>query len=69
MNPDNPSGFDAGASQCSWNDANSACAGALYHGQALPLDVYIMFDESGSMATIPGPPSTPRSPPGGSTAA
>jgi hypothetical protein len=46
-------GFDAGASQCSWADPeHPACAGALYHGQALPLDVYVMFDESGSMATM-----------------
>jgi hypothetical protein len=46
-------GFDAGPSQCSWADSeHQACAGALYHGQALPLDVYIMFDESGSMATM-----------------
>jgi hypothetical protein len=46
------SGFDAGPSQCSWEDTTNACTGALYHGQALPLDVYILFDESGSMATM-----------------
>jgi len=50
----NWSGADASASLCSWsgNPDFSACAGAYYQGQALPLDVFIMFDESGSMATM-----------------
>jgi hypothetical protein len=51
-NPGVTPGIDAGASMCSWDDAKQACAGALYHGQALPLDVYVLFDESGSMATM-----------------
>ena len=42
-----------GPASAAWADPeHPACAGALYHGQALPLDVYIMFDESGSMATM-----------------
>jgi hypothetical protein len=32
-------------------NADSACAGDLYMGQGLPLDIYIMFDQSGSMYT------------------
>jgi hypothetical protein len=30
----------------------SSCVGELYQGKALPLDVFVMFDESGSMATM-----------------
>jgi hypothetical protein len=29
--------------------AEPACAGQLYMGRALPLDIYIMFDQSGSL--------------------
>lgn len=28
------------------------CAGALYEGEIIPLDLYVMFDQSGSMATV-----------------
>jgi len=45
---------DAAVGLCSWSaDPDlAACAGAYYQGKALPLDVFIMFDESGSMATM-----------------
>jgi hypothetical protein len=39
--------------RCDWQDtAIPSCGGALYQGQGLPLDLYVMFDESGSMATM-----------------
>ncbi len=48
------SGADAAPGLCNWSaDPDfAACGGAYYQGQALPLDVFIMFDESGSMATM-----------------
>lgn len=50
----NWTGADAAVGLCNWagNPDFAACGGAYYQGQALPLDVYIMFDESGSMATM-----------------
>ncbi|HVY39844.1 MAG TPA: vWA domain-containing protein [Polyangia bacterium] len=47
-------GADAAPSLCNWasNPDFTACGGAYYQGQALPLDVFVMFDESGSMATM-----------------
>jgi len=30
----------------------ASCAGQLYEGEVIPLDLYVMFDQSGSMATV-----------------
>jgi hypothetical protein len=38
-------------SRCSSQAIDGGCVGALYSGQAVGLDIFIMFDTSGSMAT------------------
>lgn len=35
---------------CIGLEVNQGCAGQVYEGEAVPLDLYIMFDQSGSMA-------------------
>jgi hypothetical protein len=40
-------GFD----QCPSQVIDGGCVGSLYNGQPVGLDIFIMFDESGSMAT------------------
>src|SRR5687768_515307 len=34
---------------CTIEDDGSGCVGQAYEGEAIPLDIYIMFDQSGSM--------------------
>jgi hypothetical protein len=38
-----------GPNDCPITIDNSGCAGELYVGENIPLDIYIMFDQSGSM--------------------
>jgi hypothetical protein len=40
-----------GGGRCPVQAVDGGCVGALYSGQALGLDIFIMFDQSGSMAT------------------
>lgn len=37
---------------CQSLQIESSCAGELYEGEVVPLDLYVMFDQSGSMATV-----------------
>jgi len=37
---------------CESLEIESGCAGSLYEGEVVPLDLYVMFDQSGSMATV-----------------
>ena len=48
------SGATIPGTRCSnWTDPDrTPCVGELYQGQGLPLDIYVMFDVSGSMATM-----------------
>lgn len=39
---------------CRGLDVGEGCAGEVYEGEAVPLDLYLMFDQSGSMATKVG---------------
>jgi Mg-chelatase subunit ChlD len=43
-----PSGLSAAADACG-ESAFDACVGQSYEGEHLPLDMYVMFDQSGSM--------------------
>jgi hypothetical protein len=58
IGPATGSGGSGGVStpggRCSnWSDPDRvACGGDLYQGQGLPLDIHVMFDVSGSMATM-----------------
>jgi hypothetical protein len=38
---------------CVIEDDGSGCTGQAYEGENIPLDIYIMFDQSGSMITCP----------------
>jgi len=38
-----------GTSSCTIEDDGSGCIGESYEGEGVPLDIYIMFDQSGSM--------------------
>lgn len=40
-----------GFTRCPASVVDGGCVGALYTGQAVGLDIFVMFDESGSMAT------------------
>lgn len=42
-------GSSAAPSQCPITVGDSACAGEVYVGENVPLDIYVMFDQSGSM--------------------
>ena len=44
-------GFNIGAKGCGTLTLGEACSGAIFEGEALPLDIQIIFDQSGSMAT------------------
>jgi hypothetical protein len=45
-------GGSGNGDRCNWTDPDRVgCVGQLYRGQGIPLDVYVMFDQSGSMAT------------------
>jgi Mg-chelatase subunit ChlD len=52
-----PSGFGTTGTatqdfaRCTSKPIDGGCVGSLYTGQAVGLDIFIMFDESGSMAT------------------
>lgn len=37
---------------CSGLVVGGSCEGEVYEGEAVPLDLYLMFDQSGSMATV-----------------
>jgi hypothetical protein len=39
------------AASCSPSDAVVACVGETYAGESIPLDIYLMFDQSGSMCS------------------
>ncbi len=43
-------GLDENGS-CQGLDVGDSCAGEVYEGEAVPLDLYLMFDQSGSMST------------------
>ena len=45
-------------SLCPETIGTDGCAGEVYAGEVLPLDIYIMFDQSGSMVTPAGDGST-----------
>ena len=44
-----------GGNQCQLEDDGSGCVGQAYEGETLPLDLYIMFDQSGSMCSCIDP--------------
>jgi hypothetical protein len=44
-----------GGNSCQLEDDGSGCVGQAYEGEALPLDIYIMFDQSGSMCSCIDP--------------
>jgi hypothetical protein len=44
-----------GGNSCSIEDDNSGCVGQAYEGESIPLDIYIMFDQSGSMCNCVDP--------------
>src|SRR5690606_13017248 len=44
------SGLDA-KGMCQELGVQDGCAGEVYEGEGLPLDLYLMFDQSGSMLT------------------
>ncbi len=45
-----------GTTSCTFEDDGSGCVGAAYEGETLGLDIYIMFDQSGSMCSCIDPP-------------
>ncbi len=49
-------GRDGGT--CTIGDNGSGCTGVAYAGEVVPLDIYIMFDQSGSMCACIDPPKT-----------
>ena len=44
-------GNATGSSSCGAPDPVGSCAGQTYAGEIVPLDIYIMFDQSGSMCS------------------
>jgi hypothetical protein len=44
-------GASSGTDGCSPPQSETECVGETYAGESLPLDIYIMFDQSGSMLT------------------
>ncbi len=46
-----PGGLDA-SGECRGLQVDPSCAGEVYEGEAVPLDLYLMFDQSGSMSTV-----------------
>jgi hypothetical protein len=44
-----------GGNSCSLEDDGSGCVGQAYEGESIPLDIYIMFDQSGSMCNCVDP--------------
>lgn len=45
-------GVNGEPGECRSLQIEDGCAGALYEGEVIPLDLYVMFDQSGSMATV-----------------
>ncbi len=45
-----------GEGNCEIVPDDSGCTGAAYEGEAIPLDIYLMFDMSGSMSSCIDPP-------------
>jgi hypothetical protein len=45
-----------GTTGCSLEDDGSGCVGESHEGENIPLDIYIMFDQSGSMCSCVDPP-------------
>jgi|RhiMethySRZTD1v2_1073278.scaffolds.fasta_scaffold05369_6 von Willebrand factor type A domain-containing protein len=43
---------------CTIGDNGMGCTGQAYAGEVVPLDIYIMFDQSGSMCACIDPPKT-----------
>jgi hypothetical protein len=43
---------------CTIEDDGSGCVGQAYEGESIPLDIYIMFDQSGSMCICVDPEGT-----------
>jgi hypothetical protein len=41
----------SGQGSCSPPDSDGACVGQTYAGESIPLDIYVMFDQSGSMCS------------------
>jgi hypothetical protein len=44
-----------GGNNCQLEDDGSGCVGESYEGETVPLDLYIMFDQSGSMCSCIDP--------------
>src|SRR6185503_17869708 len=47
----NGSGGTATINSCDVSMSDAACVGEQYEGKVIPLDIYIMFDQSGSMCS------------------
>ena len=45
-----------GTTGCTIEDDGSGCVGESHEGENIPLDIYIMFDQSGSMCSCIDPP-------------
>jgi hypothetical protein len=43
---------------CTINANGSGCTGVAYAGEVVPLDIYVMFDQSGSTCSCVDPPMT-----------
>jgi Mg-chelatase subunit ChlD len=48
------SGSTSAAAGACGHSARNGCVGRLYEGESLPIDIYIMFDQSGSMVNDVG---------------
>lgn len=48
-----------GSNGCDITTDEAVCAAQAYEGEAIPLDIYIMFDQSGSMLNDVGGLTTP----------
>jgi hypothetical protein len=49
---------DRDGGTCSIRENGTQCTGVAYAGEVIPLDIYIMFDQSGSMCSCVDPPKT-----------
>lgn len=45
-----------GAGHCSITEDEHGCTGQAYEGESMPLDIYVLFDQSGSMCNCVDPP-------------
>jgi von Willebrand factor type A domain-containing protein len=48
-------GGSSGADTCGPPEEDSSCGGEVFAGKSIPLDIYIMFDQSGSMCACLDP--------------